>query len=63
MDWWLLENLLMITPVSAKPVIFCYPNNVLLVAGERVIFHVKTRLDACTVKYLFPFPTSDACHV
>jgi hypothetical protein len=53
----------MITPVSAKPVIFCYPNNVLLVAGERVIFHVKTRLDACTVKYLFPFPTSDACHV
>lgn len=43
-DWSQLERTMILAPAFTKPVTFCYLNSFLLVAGERAIYHVRTRL-------------------
>lgn len=42
--WWLLERTTIAVLASVRLAIFYYPNRLFLVVGERVTFHVRTRL-------------------
>lgn len=55
--WWLLGGLTEIAIASEELVISYYPNNLVLVDGERAIFHAKMRCTFLHKLSIFYFPS------